>query len=235
MLSYARLTLLVTAAALSIAAGKPAGKTAGKSGGQTNWVAKVFATPSGSHVIGNPEAKIRLVEYVSYTCSHCAEFEKEASGELALGFIRQGKGSLEYRSYLRNIVDVAATLMVGCGDPSRFPLNHSIMLRAQEKWLGNVPEAKQRNWATISDFGSRMRTVAADLHLYDQFETRGYRRTDLDRCLGNEALAKAITQENQVATSVGAVNGTPSFLINDRPQDAGDWASLRPVLLALTK
>ncbi|MEO7246994.1 MAG: thioredoxin domain-containing protein, partial [Novosphingobium sp.] len=222
-----RLAMLITAAALTIAAGKPAG--------QVNWVAKVSATPNGSHIIGNPEAKIRLVEYVSYTCVHCAAFEKEASGELALGFIRQGRGSVEYRSFLRNIVDIAATLMVGCGDPSRFPLNHSIMLRSQEKWLANVPEAKQRHWVTITDFPTRMRTVAADLHLYDQFEPRGYRRVDLDRCLGNEALAKQLAQENQVASSVGSVNGTPSFLINDRPQDAGDWPGLRAVLIALTK
>ena len=231
MITFPRLALLVTAAALSIAAGKPAGKP----GGQFNWVAKVTATPSGSHVIGNPEAKIRLVEYVSYTCGHCAAFEKEASGELALGFIRQGKGSVEYRPFLRNIVDIAATLMVGCGEPARFALNHSIVLRSQEKWLAGVPEAKQRHWNTITDFPTRMRTVAADLHLYDQFEPRGYRRTELDRCLGTEALAKAIAQENQIASSVGSVNGTPSFLINDRSQDAGDWTTLRPVLLALTK
>ncbi len=231
MIPLPRLSLLVTAAVLSIAAGKPAAKP----GGQVNWVAKVAATPSGSHVIGNPEAKIKLVEYISYTCSHCAAFEKEASGELALGFIRQGKGSIEYRPYLRNIVDIAATLMVGCGEPSRFPLNHSIVLRSQEKWLASVPEDKQRRWNTITDFPTRMRTVAADLHLYDQFEPRGYRRAELDRCLSNETLAKAISQENQIASSVGSVNGTPSFLINDRPQDARDWAGLRPVLLALTK
>lgn len=231
MMPFSRLALLVAAAALSIGAARPAAKPAG----QVNWVAKVSATPSGSHIIGNPDAKIKLAEYVSYTCSHCAAFEKEASGELALGFIRQGKGSIEYRSFMRNIADVAVTLMVGCGDPSRFPLNHSIMLRSQEKWLANVPEAKQRHWTAITDFGARMRTVAADMHLYDQFEPRGYRRVDLDRCLGNEALAKAIGQENQVASSVGSVNGTPSFLINDRPQDAQDWPSLRLVLLELTK
>ncbi len=231
MMPFARLALITAAAALSIAADKPAVKPAG----QVNWVAKVAATPSGSHVIGNPEAKIRLVEYISYTCSHCAAFEQEASGELALGFIRQGKGSIEYRPFLRNIVDVAATLMVGCGEPSRFALNHSIMLRSQAKWMGDIPEAKQRHWTTITDFPTRMRAIAGDMHFYDLFEPRGYRRIDLDRCLSNEAMAKAIAQENQIATAVGSINGTPSFLINDRPQDAGDWPSLRPVLLALTK
>lgn len=226
-LNFRRLALITAVAALSIGAGKPTA--------QVNWMTKVAVTPSGGHVIGNPQAAIKLAEYVSYTCSHCAEFEKEASGELALGFIRGGKGSLELRPFFRNAVDVAATLMVACGDPARFAGNHAAMLRSQEKWLINIPEAQQRRWQTITDFGARMRAIASDLKFYPMFEARGYQRAQLDKCLANDVLAKQIAQENKIAAEVGSVNGTPSFLINDRPQDAGNWTSLRPVLMELTR
>jgi protein-disulfide isomerase len=222
-----RSTLIIAAAALSFAAAKPAG--------QVNWIAKVQALPSGAHRIGNPEAKIKVIEYVSYTCPHCAAFEKEASGELAIGLIRGGKGSIEYRPYMRNIIDIAASLLVGCGDASQFALNHSIVMRNQEKWMANYQDSQPKRWAAIPDFAGRMRAVASDLRLYDQFEPRGYRRGDLDRCLADEAQSKKFALENQTAESIGAVNGTPSFLINDVPQDAHDWVSLRPALAALTR
>jgi len=222
-----RSTLIIAAAALSFAAAKPAG--------QVNWIAKVQALPSGAHRIGNPEAKIKVIEYVSYTCPHCAAFEKEASGELAIGLIRGGKGSIEYRPYMRNIIDIAASLLVGCGDASQFALNHSIVMRSQEKWMANYQDSQPKRWAAIPDFAGRMRAVASDLRLYDQFEPRGYRRGDLDRCLADEAQSKKFALENQTAESIGAVNGTPSFLINDVPQDAHDWVSLRPALAALTR
>lgn len=222
-----RSTIILAAAALALGATKPAGPA--------NWIGKVQTLPTGAHRIGNPQAKVRIVEYVSYTCSHCAAFEKEASGELAIGLIKGGKGSIEYRPYMRNIIDVAASLLVNCGDGSKFALNHSIVLRSQKNWLANYEEAQSKRWAAIPDFAGRMRAVATDLRLYDQFEPRGYSRGDLDRCLADEAQSKKYALENQTAESLGAVNGTPSFLINDVPQDAHDWAGLRAALMPLTR
>ena len=101
--------------------------------------------------------------------------------------------------------------------------------------MANYQDLQPKRWAAIPDFAGRMRAVASDLRLYDQFEPRGYRRGDLDLCLADEAQSKKFALENQTAESIGAVNGTPSFLINDVPQDAHDWVSLRPALAALTR
>ena len=32
----------------------------------------IVATPKGSHVVGKTAAPVKLVEYISYTCPHCA-------------------------------------------------------------------------------------------------------------------------------------------------------------------
>jgi protein-disulfide isomerase len=191
----------------------------------------VVATPQGSRLVGRPGAPLKLVEYVSYTCSHCAAFEKEGADTVAQDLIRPGKASLEYRPFLRNIVDVAATLMVGCGAPSRFPGNHAAVLRAQEKWLVPPSEAAQQRWQT-GDFPTRMRAVAQDMNLYGLFQARGYARAELDRCLANEKLADAIAAENRQAIETLKIGGTPSFLINGKLQPAHDWATLRTALAA---
>lgn len=191
----------------------------------------VVATPQGSHIVGRPDAPLKLVEYISYTCSHCAAFEVAGADTIALTVIRPGKGSVEYRPLLRNIIDLAATLMAGCGAPAKFPGNHAALMRGQRKWLLPPSEAQQQRWRT-GDFATRMRAVAADMYLYPIFEGRGYSRVELDTCLANEPLANQIAAENRKAMAELKLQGTPSFLINGVLQPGHDWASLRPALTA---
>lgn len=191
-------------------------------------------TAKGSHLIGRATAPVKLVEYISYTCPHCAQFEKESSDAITLVLVRTGKVSVEYRPFLRNILDVAATLLVNCGPPSRFAGNHSAVLRNQEKWMVQPSEGQVQRWNAIADLPGRIRAVARDMSLYAMFEARGYARPVLDRCLTNQKLIDTIAEENQAASAAG-VNGTPSFMIDGKLQDAHDWAALRPLLEAATR
>ena len=56
-----------------------------------NWASRVTMTPIGGHYMGNPAAPTKLVEYVSYTCSHCAHFVSEASAPLRTDYVKGGK------------------------------------------------------------------------------------------------------------------------------------------------
>lgn len=199
-----------------------------------NWNAQVVARPDGTHLVGNPDAKVKLVEYVSYTCPHCAAFEKEGSGEIGLGLIKPGTGSIEYRPFLRNVIDAAAALMVNCGPAYKFQQNHAVVLRSQDKWF-KAPSAEQEKRWDYGPFASRMRAIAGDLNLYALFEARGYSRVQLDRCLANEAMANAMAKDTQAAVNERGVIGTPSFVINGQLQQIYDWASLRPILMAATR
>ncbi len=42
-----------------------------------NWTDVVNAMPSGGFMMGNPNAKVKLVEYGSMTCPHCRRFRPE--------------------------------------------------------------------------------------------------------------------------------------------------------------
>jgi hypothetical protein len=55
-----------------------------------DWSQTVTLTKEGAHVIGNPAAKTRLVEYVSYTCPHCAHFVAEGTAPLKAGWVSRG-------------------------------------------------------------------------------------------------------------------------------------------------
>ena len=44
-----------------------------------DWSTMVAKTPEGGFVMGNPGAKVKLIEYGSMTCPHCATFEEEGA------------------------------------------------------------------------------------------------------------------------------------------------------------
>jgi protein-disulfide isomerase len=217
-----RTVLIVLAAGLSLAATK------------RDWNQVVAVTPEGGHLVGNPEAEVKLIEYVSYTCDHCARFEIEADAPLRLTFISPGNGSIEYRPLLRNKIDLAVSLLAACGPASKFRGNHALLLRSQDKWFGDFSAAQQQRWDS-PDFATSMRAIASDLKLYDLLAGRGYTRVQLDRCLADKDAGSKLARHSTVAVEQLGVNATPSFLINGKLQDVHDWSGLRPRLAELVR
>jgi protein-disulfide isomerase len=113
----------------------------------TEWVTTVVETPDGGMRMGNPNAPIKVVEYGSLSCSHCAEFSEKSAEPLKANYISTGKVSYEFRNYVRDPMDLAATLLARCGGPGPFfPLAEQ-MFADQHNWfekLKTVPVAEQQ-------------------------------------------------------------------------------------------
>ncbi len=220
-----RLLALSLIAALSLGAGKPTPPPV-----RANWNATIALAPGGSHVLGNPAAPVKLVEFVSYTCSHCAQFEVQADGALRVGYIASGKVSVEVRHMLRDPVDLTVAMLTNCGPPSKFFLNHAAFMRSQSTWiqpLANITPAQQHRWGT-GDPVTRRRHIATDFQLYRIAAARGYDRTTADRCLADLAMAERLVKQGEAGAALG-VNSTPSFLLNGLLlTGTSEWSSLRP-------
>lgn len=216
-----KLFALALAAGLSIAAGKPAVR---------NWNTVVTVTPSGSHVLGNPDAQVKLIEFVSYTCPHCHEFELNSESALRVGYVAPGAVSVEVRHLVRDPVDLAVALLTNCGPPAKFFMNHTAFMRGQPKWIQPLVAAgqlQQSRWTTGA-FAARMRYIATDFGFYDIMRSRGYERQAVDRCLADEAKARKLADMTADAGKLG-VSGTPSFLLNGLLlAGTHNWASLEP-------
>lgn len=213
-----RFLILGIAAVLAMGAAKPR---------TPDWNAVVTVTAEGGYQIGNPRAAKKLVEFVSYTCPHCAHFESEAAGPLHQSFIASGQVAVEYRPFMRNRIDVAASLIATCGPASRFPGNHALLLGNQAKWFNGPTRGDE-----IQDFKASMQAIAADYKLYALMAPRGYTKAQLDTCLANQAAATKLANQTQRAVDVVKIEGTPSFLINGQLQDVNDWNSIRARLSA---
>jgi protein-disulfide isomerase len=212
---------MLAGAALLLAAAAP--KTVG-------WNYTVTLTPAGGHVLGNPAAKVKLVQYVSYTCPHCAEFEVQSDGPLRLGYIASGKVSSELRHFLRDPVDLTVALLTNCGAKEKFFLNHGAFMRSQKVWIGRIAsssEAQRIRW-TSGTLSARTRAVATDFKFYEIMASRGYDRTSTDRCLADTAMAQRLAKQTEEGNKLG-ISGTPAFAIDGALLLAThDWALLRP-------
>ena len=212
---FTRLAAIALAAVLSIAA-------------RPNWTATIAVTPSGSHVLGNPAAPVKVVEYVSYTCPHCAHFQQQSDTALRLGYVGPGKVSVEVRHFIRDPIDLTVAMLANCGDAKNFFYNHNAFLLSQDRWLAraqSASEVQKQRW-TAGPTPARLRAIAGDLGLYVLLEQRGLTRTTQDRCLADEGKMRQIVSQMSEGQNQG-VDGTPSFLL-DGVLLAGthDWQSL---------
>lgn len=202
-----------------------------KAGATSNWGTLVTET-DGGHLIGNPDAEARLVEYMSYTCSHCAEFARTGEGAIKLLYVPTGKVSYEIRHLIRDPVDLTAALAVRCGEPAKFFGNHEALILKHGEWMavaGKATQAQQARW-NFGTFPSRAQAIASDLGFYEIMERRGYSRTQLDACLTDYAEAKAIADRSTADAERLGIRSTPTFVMGDNKLGAHNWFTLQPHL-----
>jgi protein-disulfide isomerase len=222
---WLRWLALLTGAMLLVAArpGHPANRTT-----------MVTVTPQGTHLLGDPAAKVKLTEYISYTCPHCAHFHAESDATLRTTFVATGKGSIEIVAYIRNPIDMAAALLVGCGGPAHFVRLHDIFLNTQTQWMARyaaITDAQRQRWET-GPIAGRLRAMAADLDFYRIMDNNGVDRAEADRCLDDEAAANRLAAQTEAAVHAG-VEATPSFAIDGVILTGTyDWSMLAPQLQA---
>lgn len=199
-----------------------------------NWNAQIAQTTQGYRV-GDPDAPLQIIEFISYSCPHCADFERQSEAELRYLYVHEGFAAVEVRHLIRNPVDLAAALLTECGEPDRFFDNHRAMLATQKRWLetaDNLTDAQKNRWAS-GTITSRMRAIASDLGFDDLMESRGYSVSEITACLSDNARAQEIAENSRANASEYNVPGTPSFVLNGvLLEGVHAWQPLRQALMA---
>jgi protein-disulfide isomerase len=200
-----------------------------------NYTAMVTTTPAGAFVMGNPKAKIRLVEYLSYTCSHCAHFTEEAAIPLKRDYVAKGLVSVELRNLVRDPFDLTAALLARCGGPSRvFALTEAIMDR-QPVWMADaqVLVAKQGEALQAMKLIPQLQMIAKESGLLAIAQTKGVTPAQANACLAATQMHKTVIAMTKDAVEVRKINSTPTFLINNKPgPKSSEWAAIETALRA---
>ena len=196
-----------------------------------DWTATVNRTGAGAYVLGNPAARVKLGEYASYTCSHCAAFSGESAAVLKGQMVRSGSTSLEFRHLIRDQVDLAAAVIARCTGPARFFRTSEAIFAQQPQWLPRAAEFQSANAARLGmyPFPAQLRALADGGGLTAIGRAAGLSDAALDACFANAAEVDRITAMTANAKDVQA---TPTFFINGKLVPNSNWTTLAPALRA---
>ena len=199
------------------------------------WADVVNATSSG-FMMGNPNAKVKLIEIGSLSCPHCKAFDDEGVPALIDNYVKSGKVNWEFRPYLiHGPVDMAANLIVTCnGLKTFFPLARA-MYKDQQVWMDKIEAAPQDQVAKIQDMPTNQVFVAmASLAgMQDWAAARGVPQAKSNQCLSDQKMIDHQVQvTSDVTTQFPDFSGTPAFVINGKllGRDIASWEKLKPQL-----
>jgi len=218
---------LFTAAALLLPALVPSATGAQA---RRDWSQTVTPDAAGAWVIGNPAAGVKLTEWGSYTCSHCAHFAAESRPVLEARMIRSGTTSLEVRHLIRDVLDLTAVAVARCGGPRGFVVRHHAIFAGQAGWLDKGAAYLKANTAALNklDRADAFRRIADNAGLSAIGRASGLTQPQLAACFTNPALEAV----SKLGDPPAEVQGTPSFYVNGRFVPGADWAALQPTLAA---
>jgi protein-disulfide isomerase len=196
-----------------------------------DWSASVNRTGAGAYVLGNPAARVKLIEYASYTCSHCAAFSGESAGVLKGQMIRSGSTSLELRHLIRDQVDLAAAVVARCTGPARFFRTSETIFAQQPQWLPHAIDYQEANNARLATYPplAQLRALADGAGLTQLGRAAGLTDAAINACFADQAEVNRIVAMTATAKDVDA---TPTFFINGKKIAAYNWAALAPALRA---
>ena len=145
--------------------------------------------------IGDAEAPVKIIEYASFTCPHCATFHNEILPKLKNEFINTGKVQLEYREIYFDGPGLWAGLLARCKGPEKyFPMI-------------NLIYNKQKDWAR----GNRDDIIKGLLSIGRQSGLTDERSRE---CMENSNLAENLIDIFKKNVEKHKISSTPSFVIN---------------------
>ncbi|PZQ63864.1 MAG: disulfide bond formation protein DsbA [Phenylobacterium zucineum] len=178
-----RAALITAAAAGAVSAAVPAG-------------AAINAAP-GDMNLGDPKAPVHVVEYLSLSCPHCADFHAEVFPAFRKKYIDTGRVYFTVRELLTAPAQVAAAgfLMARCkGDAATY-----------FKVVGEVFES-QRRWQQ-----GNIKPIFVEIA-----KKNGLTEPQFEACITDDKGQAALQSRLQYATQTDKVTGTPTFFVNGK-------------------
>jgi protein-disulfide isomerase len=144
--------------------------------------------------MGKASAPVTVIEYVSLTCPHCAQFQKELFPRMKKEFIDTGKVRYVVREFPIGRTAGTAAIINRCAPEDKYFFLLNQFLTRQPEWVSQEvrPEA-----------------------IYAVAKASGMSRETFDKCLSNQPIIDGLTEVKQRGRQFGVI-GTPTFFINGR-------------------
>ncbi len=155
----------------------------------------MVAGPLGDKALGDPNAKVTVIEYASLTCSHCAHFHETTFTPFKEKYVDTGKVRFIFREFPFDPVATSAFMLARCAPAdSYFPMV-DLLFRQQQTWA----------------FGDR----PADA-LFNIVKQAGFTQESFRACLTNQQILDGVNWVKNRAAEQFDVSATPTFFINGK-------------------
>jgi protein-disulfide isomerase len=169
----------------------------------------------GDMSLGDPKAKVQVVEYASASCPHCAHFDETVFPAFKAKYIDTGRVHYTLKEFLTEPAQVAAAgfLLARCGGKANyFPILHAVF-KSQAEWSGDL-------MPVFVKVGQQ----------------NGLSEEQVKSCLMDQAALDALNARVQAAAETDKVNATPTFDINGkRIEGAASPSNLDAAIVAAEK
>ena len=192
-------------------------------------------------MMGNPNAKVKLLEIGSLSCPHCKAFDDEGVPTLIENYVKPGKVSWEFRPYvIHGPIDMAANLVIRCnGLKTFFPLAQRALQRpgglagqdrgrpaGQDQRDAEPADRTRCSWLLRARVGCRTGPRRAACR---RRRATMPQQPEDDRPGGSDRRPTS-------TRSIPDFSGTPAFVINGKMlKDTASWDKLKPQLDAALK
>lgn len=161
------------------------------------------APATGDMSLGDPKAKVKLVEYASLSCSHCAVFNNEVFPAFKRKYIDTGKVHYTLREILTPPAQVAAAgyITARCAGKDNYFTVVDAVFRGHEEM--------------VKTGDARSVLVAAA-------KAGGLTEAQFEACLADTANLEALNARVAKNAKDGAITGTPTFVFNGKKVKEGE-------------
>ncbi len=179
---------------------------------------------------------MKLVEYLSLTCSHCADLSTQSMPALQRDYIARGLVSLEVRHAVRDGYDFVASLLLRCEPPTRYLASIEGLFAAQQDWMAKGLAAKDIPGFDGKSGDEKMAAVAKAAGFDNFFAKRGVTPKAYAACMADTKAKEQLGQMAGNAWQRDQIPGTPLVLINGKRQDGvHGWSDLEPLIKTALK
>ncbi|WP_394347442.1 DsbA family protein [Rhodobacter sp. SY28-1] len=164
--------------------------------------------------MGSADAKVKIVEYASFTCPHCANFHATTFKDLKRDYIDTGKVHFTLREVYFDRYGLWAALIARCGGEMKYFGIHDMLFDKQTEWAASEnPQQVVENLKTIG-------------------RAAGLEDAAMDACLNDTANAEALIKQFQTNFEADGVEGTPTLFINGAKHGNMGFEDLKTIIEA---
>lgn len=144
--------------------------------------------------LGKDTAPVTIIEYASFTCSHCSDFYIKVMSEIEKNYVETGKVRFIFRDFPTDAISLKASALSHCMPEAQYYPFVKLLFNNYSSWINSSkPVDTLINYAQMA----------------------GLEPEKARACVDDTKMMDALAERRTQADEKYGVNATPTLIIND--------------------